>query len=366
MLSDVADWIGAAAITLLVLLAVGALLAVFAPVQWTAEGSRLFGRRRPARAQFAPRDRPAPRRVRRAAIVVNPTKFDDTDALRRQVTRVCLDHGWAEPLWLETTAEDPGTGQTSRAIEQGAGIVCALGGDGTVRAVAAALVGTETAIGLLPGGTGNLLARNLQLPIDSIDNSLRVALTGQNKRIDVGRISVTPADTQEQPKDYMFLVMAGLGFDATIMAEAPEKLKKHLGWVAYSVAGLKHLRGPRFKVQVSVDDGPELHRRVRTVVVGNCGKLQGGLVLLPEAQVDDGWLDAVLLSPSGIVGWVAVLVRVLTRRRRGHERVDHHRVRSLRISCDRPEDVQLDGDVIGPARAVRIDVEPHALLVRVG
>jgi diacylglycerol kinase family enzyme len=369
VLSDYAGWVAIGAIALVLLLA----LLIAAP--WRAQDSaagdgapRRFGRRRPPRDHFRPEGaEPASREPeRQAAIIVNPTKFDNLEAVRAQVTKACRASGWAQPLWLETTVQDPGTGQARYALEQGITVICPLGGDGTVRAVAAALVGTETPMGLLPGGTGNLLARNLSLPVDSLDDAVRVALTGQNKRVDVGTLTVEPEDTQEKPKDHVFLVMAGLGFDAAIMAGAPEKLKARVGWLAYTVSGARNLRGPRFKIRMSVDQQPEFERRVRTVVVGNCGKLTGGLVLMPEAELDDGWLDCVLLSPNGLIGWMAVAARLLSKRRKGHERVDHQRAQSLTIRADRPEQVQLDGDTIGEARALNVVVQPLALVVRVG
>jgi diacylglycerol kinase family enzyme len=367
VLTDYAGWIAVGAIVLVLLLA----LLIAAP--WRASGAdtdgspRRFGRRRPHRDHFRPEGAEQTTRepARQAAVIVNPTKFDNLEAVRAQVTKGCREAGWDQPLWIETTAEDPGTGQARRAVEQGVTIVCPLGGDGTVRAVAAALVGTETPMGLLPGGTGNLLARNLSLPVDSLDEALTVALTGQNKRVDVGLLTVEPEDTQDKPKDHVFLVMAGLGFDAAIMADAPEKLKARVGWMAYTVSGARNLRGPRFKIRMAFDEQPEFDRRVRTVVIGNCGKLTGGLVLMPKAEVDDGWLDAVTLSPKGIVGWLAVAARVLTKTRKGHERVDHLRGRELSIRSDRPEEVQLDGDTIGKALALGIRVEPGALVVRV-
>jgi diacylglycerol kinase family enzyme len=245
-------------------------------------------------------------------------------------------------------------------------LVCSLGGDGTVRAVAAALVGTEIPLGLIPGGTGNLLARSLGLPMDSIDLALRVALTGQNKRIDVGRLTVDHSGEHEHPDEHIFLVMAGVGFAAEIMADAPELLKKTVGPMAYSFSAAKNLRGPQFKVRMKIDGEPEFARRARTVVIGNCGKLTGGLVLMPEAEVDDGWLDAVILSPAGIVGWVGVAWRLISKKRQGHQRVDHHRLKSISIRTDRLEPVQIDGDVIGQVLAMHAAVDPLALVIRVG
>ena len=329
---------------------------------------RRFGRRRPPREHFRPegtaKSSEAPRRL--AAVIVNPTKFDNIGAVRAQVTKGCLAAGWEQPLWVETTAEDPGTGQARQAVADGATLICPLGGDGTVRAVAAALVGSETPLGLLPGGTGNLLARNLNLPVDNLDDALKVALTGQNKRVDVGRLTVDHSGEDENAEEHIFLIMAGLGFDAAIMADAPERLKNTVGPLAYTFSAAKNLRGPQFKVSMKIDDEPELSRRTRTVVIGNCGKLTGGLVLMPEAQVDDGWLDAVILSPAGVVGWVAVAGRLISKKRKGHRRVDHHRLKSATIRCDRPQEVQIDGDTMGKARALSATVDPLALVVRVG
>jgi diacylglycerol kinase family enzyme len=330
-------------------------------------GVRRFARRRPPREHFRPAGAGKPETPRRvAAVIVNPTKFDNLKAVREQVTRGCVAAGWDQPMWVETTEQDAGTGQARQAVLDGATVICPLGGDGTVRAVAAALVGTETPLGLLPGGTANLLARNLNLPVDSLDHALTVALTGQNKRIDVGRLTVDRSGEHERPEEHVFLTMAGVGFDAAIMADAPERLKKKVGPLAYTFSGAKNLRGPQFKVRVTIDDEPEFSRRARTVVIGNCGKITGGLVLMPQAQVDDGWLDAVILSPVGVVGWVAVAGRVISRRRKGHQRVDHHRLRSVAVRCDRPVEVQIDGDPVGQARALSATVDPLALVVRVG
>jgi diacylglycerol kinase family enzyme len=159
--------------------------------------------------------------------------------------------------------------------------------------------------------------------------------------------------------------MAGLGFDAAIMAGAPEKLKARVGWPAYVVSGARNLRGPQFKVRVKAGDGAEFTRRSRTVVIGNCGKLLGGLVLMPEAEITDGKLDVVVLSPQGIVGWAAVAARLASRRRRGHPRVDHHTAPDVSVRADRPQEVQLDGDPIGKARAISAEVVPLSLVVRV-
>ncbi len=298
-----------------------------------------------------PEDRPLP------AVVANPIKAEaDT---RRQITSVCASLGWAEPLWLETTIDDPGTGQAREAVDRGADVVLACGGDGTVRSVAEALAGTGVAMGLIPAGTGNLLARTIGTPQEVVA-ATRVALSGDDRKIDVGRVRVDDAADER-----VFLVMAGTGFDAAIMANTPEALKVRVGPLAYVISGFRAMRGRRTRVSLSLDDQPPLRRRTRTVVVGNSGTLLGGLVLMPRAAIDDGVLDVVNIAPSTLVGWLAVAVRVITRRRRGHERVEHWQAKSIVIESDVPQPSQLDGDPIGEVTKLEIRVDPASLVMRV-
>jgi diacylglycerol kinase family enzyme len=334
--------------------------------------------------------------VRQAAVIINPTKFTDLRPVRERITATCRVNGWSEPLFLETTADDPGPGQAAAAVRDGVDLVCTLGGDGTVRNVASVLVGTEMPLGILPAGTGNLLARNLELPV-GLEAALAVALTGRNRRIDVGELRIGPrepgpdaavetgavekgaaeksaAEKADEtadgegvlgPQTHHFLVMSGIGMDAAIMAGTNQNLKNKVGWPAYIVSGAKHLISPEFRVTVQVDDEPEFRRRSRMVVIGNCGRLLGGLVLMPSALVDDGRLDAVIASPRGLVGWVPVATRVATRRRKGHSTLDHKVCTEIRVVVDRPVPVQVDGDVLGEATEVAAVVRPASLTVRV-
>jgi YegS/Rv2252/BmrU family lipid kinase len=293
--------------------------------------------------------------VSRAAVVYNPTKVTDLDALKKRVEPVMAAEGWEPPLWLETSADDPGIGMCQQAIDEGCDVVFVAGGDGTVMAAATAMASSGVPMAILPTGTGNLLARNLDLPLNDEEKCLRIGLGGRDRAIDVAGVA-----------DRKFVVMAGLGFDAAIMRDAPEGLKKAVGWPAYVVSAAKHLRGRGLRVTITLDDGTPLQRRVRTVVVGNVGKLQGNIPLLPEAQPDDGVLDVVLISIRNVIDWIRVTGRVMRRADVPDRRLERFTAKHVVVEASHTQPRQLDGDVIEPGKVMDIRIEPGALIVRVG
>ncbi|PRY14066.1 diacylglycerol/lipid kinase family protein [Kineococcus rhizosphaerae] len=347
--------------------AVAVFLALAAVVAFTLLARERRTTRRLRTLQVA--DVPAGARQRRAAIVVNPTKFSalDEHALRRRqayVAAVFRSHGWADPLWFETTPTEHGRRQAREALAQGVDIVLAAGGDGTVRSVAEGLTGTSTPMGLLPAGTGNLLARNLDVPHTDLAAALDLVFSEEDVRVDVGWLEVDRSGRDTDPERHLFLVMAGLGFDAAMMAGVEDRLKQRLGYGAYVVSGARALWGPQAKVQVSVDGQAPTAVRTRAVIVGNCGKLTKQLVLMPDARIDDGHLDAVVLSPRGGIGWGEVAWAIATRDRRGQRRVKHLHGKRFEVSCAEPQEVELDGDPIGTAHRLTLSVDPAALWVR--
>jgi len=166
-------------------------------------------------------------------------------------------------------------------------------------------------------------------------------------------------------EDRKFAVMAGLGFDAAIMRDAPEGLKKAVGWPAYIVSAGKHLRGRGIRVAITVDDGEPMQRRVRSVVVGNVGKLQGGIPLLPDAKPDDGQLDVVVIAPRNVLDWARVGSRVVRRADVPDRKMERFRARHVVIEASHRQPRQLDGDVIEDSRTMDITIEEKALQVRV-
>ncbi len=292
----------------------------------------------------------------RTALVVNPTKGGG-DRLWRRVARRCRAHGFAEPLVATTTQDDPGEGKARWAVEQGADLELSAGGDGTVMSVARGLAHTGVPLGVLPIGTGNLLARNLGLPLE-LSAALEVALTGRSQRLDLGRA------TAGSGSPLAFAVMAGTGFDAAMMADAPGRLKAAVGWPAYVVSGVRHLRDPPMTVELRLDGGAPLTRRARGIVVGNVGTLQAGLRLLPAAAPDDGLLDVVVLSPQRLRDWARMVAGLLARRD-GERDLERFQVRRVELRTDRPQPVELDGDPAGDAELLVVEVDAGALLVRV-
>jgi diacylglycerol kinase family enzyme len=281
---------------------------------------------------------------------VNPIKVPDMDLLRRTIDVGLTDAGWPEPQWYETTPEDAGRGQATEAMENGAELVFACGGDGTVMAVVTALAGSDVAMAVLPAGTGNLLAANLGLATDAA-TGVEVALEGGRKRIDVGVV-----------EDRCFAVMAGMGFDAQMLEGTSDTAKKHIGWLAYVGGAVKYLRKRPMRVRIVLDGGAPMPRRPRTVIVGNVGRLQGGVRLLSEASPDDGKLDVAILSPRNLGHWASLGWAVLRRRKR-IPRMETYTAERVEIVSSRVQPRQLDGDLIDSGKSMKIHVKHRALLL---
>ena len=321
---------------------------------------------------------PTPTTTLTAAVVFNPIKVN-IGTLRATVAAAEQAAGWATTLWFETTEEDPGGGQAREAIASGANVVMAAGGDGTVRCVAEQLRGTGIPLGLLPSGTGNLLARNLGLGLDNLAESVATAFTGVDRRIDLGVVEARRANGAKD--SHVFLVMAGIGLDANMLANTNPKLKAKVGWLAYVDAIIRSLRDSnRLRIRYQLDEEPTKTLNAHTVLIGNCGSLPANILLLPEASVDDGIFDIVALRPDGLIGWVQIWVKivwengVLRRSQVGRKLMSLTKeVRTLRylkgsqlvLRLEKPQEFELDGDPFGEAIALKATIDHLALTVRI-
>ncbi len=182
-----------------------------------------------------------------------------------------------------------------------------------------------------------------------VDGALEVALRGHRRRIDVGAIG-----------DDRFVVMSGMGFDAAMLRDADADRKARMGAAAYVISGLANLRRVA-EFELRLDGGEPVRRAGRCVLVGNLGRLQGGLPVFPDARPDDGLLDVAVVQASTVVDWLRVAVRVLTRRRGDDPVVEVLRARHIDLRCDRPQPVERDGDVLDPTDHVVVEVVAGAL-----
>lgn len=315
----------------------------------------------------------------RAAIVFNPVKVD-LDRLRSAIGKAETEHGWTDTLWLETSVDDPGTGQAKEAISAGVDMVIAAGGDGTVRAASEALRDSGVRLGLLPAGTGNLLARNLELTLDDLENSVQTAFGGTDREIDLGVARLWRPEAS-RPEEHTFLVMAGLGLDAQMISNSDEDLKSKIGVLAYVKSILVSLRHHQnLHLTYRRDDEAPQKAHIHTIMVGNCGSLQGNVMLLPDAAVDDGKLDLLALKPEGPGGWGQVIWKVLVEnavlRRfrftrqlpwvgRNSSGLNYEQCHRFEAHLSHSEEIELDGDEFGEVVRFTLEVDPGAITVRV-
>ena len=261
--------------------------------------------------------------------------------------------GW-QPEFLVTQKADAGTAAARQAAIRGVDLVVAAGGDGTIRGCAEGLADTDVPLGILPLGTGNLLARTLGIPANT-KAALSIAL-GETAVTQERRIDLATADGT------LFTAMTGMGLDAAVVAAT--KFKHHLGWLAYAMAGAVHLALPPVSFSIRLDDGAPVERQARSVVVGNSGLLPGGFTLLPEARIDDGLLDVGVLAPHGPFGWPKVATRVLTHSQHQDRHLERFQARKVEITALAPLPREVDGEVVAHGRTLTVAVRPAALRVR--
>ncbi len=291
---------------------------------------------------------------RRCAVVYNPIKVSED--LRKAIEQQAMKTGWDDAIWLATPAEDPGPAITAEVVSADVDRVIAAGGDGTIRIVADRLAGSGIPMAVVPVGTGNLLARNLDIPLTEPE-ALAVAFGQHTRQVDLVKLTVDGLPSEH------FAVIAGLGVDAMIMDETNPDLKDAIGPGAYFVAAAKALGRTPIHMWITLDDHRPQHRYAMICAIGNVGELAGNLTLIPHASPDDGKLDVYVASPRRLVHWLRVVLRLLTLRPRRDDRVDQWQGRQVEVRLRHPDPYQLDGDVIGDCRSLRAEVAPKALTV---
>ena len=315
-------------------------------------------------------------RAPRYAFVINPSK-PHARQLRERIASFCTGHGLADVSYYETTLDRDGGDCARDALNDGADVVIAVGGDGTVRTVASAVANSGRSMAVVPTGTGNLFARNMGIPLDDPDRALEVAVSDAAIKVDMGRMALLDSDEPEH--QHGFLVVAGMGFDALMIGDTNPKLKENISWLAYFAGGVKHLFAPKYTGDLTITDAEghehrSEHVEFRTFLAGNCGEIPA-FTLMPAADFADGLLDFEMIDTTGgLLGWFNlfgdVITQTITRKPEQNPLSTNSTVRQIQglraeIRLERPALAQVDGDVLGQTRHVAVCVQRHALTLRV-
>lgn len=236
------------------------------------------------------------------------------------------------------------------AVDAGYERLIVFGGDGTIDSVLPALAGSATALGVLPAGTANVLARELQLPM-GVKKGLEIALNGTPRKIDLGLAN-----------GKYFALMAGLGFDAQVVSRVVPELKKIFGPLAYVTSGLQSLSSyPKSNYKITMDDYSATFP-AWLIIVGNATTYGYELAISPESRIDDGLLDVCVFGEQSALDRVTQLLATAIGLHSKHPNVTIFRTKSIRISANPSVKYQLDGDQAGDS-PVEISVQPGALTV---
>lgn len=259
--------------------------------------------------------------------------------------------GVTDPLWHEVTKSRKAPAAARRAVADGAKLLFVWGGDGTVQRCIDAVAGSGTVLAILPAGTANLLATNLQVPGD-LPGAVRVGLHGEHRALDTGLVN-----------GEHFAVMAGAGFDARMIADADRGMKDHLGRAAYLYTGARNLSARRVKATIEVDGTRFFKGRISCVLVGNVGKILGGIEAFAGARPDDGLLELGVVTARNPVEWARTLGRVALGTTEKSPFVEATRGRKVKIRFDRQLPYELDGGARPAVTKLRIKVRPSSIKV---
>jgi YegS/Rv2252/BmrU family lipid kinase len=268
-----------------------------------------------------------------------------------ELRRILAAEGVTDPLWYEVEKSRRAPKYARRAVAKGADVLFVWGGDGTVQRCADAVAGTDTAVAILPAGTANLLAENLNVPHD-LAEAVRTGLHGDRRRLDTGSVN-----------GERFTVMAGAGFDARMISDADRGTKDRLGRAAYVVTGLKNLRGRRVRATIKVDGKHFFEGKVSCVLAANVAKIIGGIEAFPQARPESGRLELGVVTARNPAQWARTFGRLAL----GHpERSPFAKVthgKKIRIRFDQQVRFELDGGARPPRKKLRINVHPGSVTV---
>jgi diacylglycerol kinase (ATP) len=266
-----------------------------------------------------------------------------------ELRRVLAERGVTDVFWREVGKSKFAPAQVEKALARDCDLIYVWGGDGMVQHCVDVIAGTDTRMAILPAGTANLLATNLGIPKD-IEQAVDIGLAEGSRRIDVGRVN-----------GERFAVMAGAGFDARMIGDADGGLKDRFGRLAYIWTGAKNLREPPFRAKIVVDGARWYDGDASCILLGNVGKLFGGVEAFEDAHPDDGVLELGVVSADGIKEWAGTVVRAVVGTASKSPHAFTTKGRRVRIKLDRKVPYEIDGGDRKKVRKLRIDIEPGAV-----
>ncbi len=256
-----------------------------------------------------------------------------------------------DPLWYEVPKSKRAPKAVRKALKKGVDLVLVWGGDGMQQRCIDVLAGTDVALGILPAGTGNLLATNLDVPM-TVEEAVATALRGERKRIDTGTVN-----------GEHFAVMAGTGFDALMIKDADRGLKDRLGRAAYLWTGLKNISAAQVEGRVKVDGEVHWEGQLSCVLVGNVSRVFGAIEAFDGARPDDGLMEVGIVSAATPVQWTRAVARVVVDRAENSPFVQVTRGRRIRVKLKHSLAYEIDGGDRPPTKQMRIDVRPASVVV---
>jgi diacylglycerol kinase (ATP) len=268
-----------------------------------------------------------------------------------ELRRVLAERGVTEVFWREVGKSKYAPEQVEKALARKSELVFVWGGDGMVQRCVDVLAGTQARVAILPAGTANLLATNLGIPKD-VEEAVDIGLGGTTRRIDVGRIN-----------GERFAVMAGAGFDARMIGDADGGLKDRFGRLAYIWTGAKNIREPPFRAKILVDGARWYDGDASCILLGNVGKLFGGVEAFEDAHPDDGVLELGVVSADGVKEWAGTMARAVVGTAAKSPHAFTTKGHTVRIKLDRKVPYEIDGGDRKKVRKLRIDIEPDAVEV---
>jgi diacylglycerol kinase (ATP) len=267
--------------------------------------------------------------------------------LRRELEK----HGVDKPLWFEVPKSKKAPKRVRKALDEGAELIFAWGGDGTVQRCLDVMAGSGATLAVVPAGTANLFASNLGIPSD-IAEAVEIGLHGGRRTIDVGRI-----------EGERFGVMAGAGLDARMIRDADGTLKDRLGRLAYVWTGVKNARSSTFGARIDVDGEQWYEGEASLVLAGNLGEIFAGVEAFEDAEPDDGELELGVVRAEGLVEWARTAARAAVGRPSDSPFVQQTRGRTVEVKLDRKVPYELDGGARDPVKRFQVEVEPAAIAV---